>query len=206
MPRHGVTAFSPTTVACPPDELRAVLRAVRACREHPADGRARVLPAHLESNFINPDYKGAQPAACLRLPGSAFGRARRPAAGSAGVVHRGRHPRRDRRGRPGRRHRHGGVGAGRRPRSHPASRERRTHRVARPLGGDLRAGRARPSAPARGTRRTCSTACRRWAIASPGWPARSCRRRKWRRRSSATRTTCTRRWCAWRWRPRAPIA
>ena len=27
---------------------------------------ARVLPAHLESNFINPDYKGAQPAACLR--------------------------------------------------------------------------------------------------------------------------------------------
>jgi N-acetylglucosamine-6-phosphate deacetylase len=27
-----------------------------------------VLPAHLESNFINPDYNGAQPAACLRHP------------------------------------------------------------------------------------------------------------------------------------------
>jgi N-acetylglucosamine-6-phosphate deacetylase len=27
-----------------------------------------VLPAHLESNFINPDYKGAQPKSCLRLP------------------------------------------------------------------------------------------------------------------------------------------
>jgi N-acetylglucosamine-6-phosphate deacetylase len=27
-----------------------------------------VLPAHLESNFINPEYRGAQPAACLRLP------------------------------------------------------------------------------------------------------------------------------------------
>jgi N-acetylglucosamine-6-phosphate deacetylase len=29
---------------------------------------ARVLPAHLESNFINPDFRGAQPAECLRLP------------------------------------------------------------------------------------------------------------------------------------------
>jgi N-acetylglucosamine-6-phosphate deacetylase len=27
-----------------------------------------VLPAHLESNFINADYKGAQPASCLRTP------------------------------------------------------------------------------------------------------------------------------------------
>jgi N-acetylglucosamine-6-phosphate deacetylase len=33
---------------------------------------ARVLPAHLESNFINPDYKGAQPAACLRTPRAAL--------------------------------------------------------------------------------------------------------------------------------------
>jgi N-acetylglucosamine-6-phosphate deacetylase len=31
-------------------------------------GRAAILPAHLESNFINPDYKGAQPAQCLRTP------------------------------------------------------------------------------------------------------------------------------------------
>jgi N-acetylglucosamine-6-phosphate deacetylase len=29
---------------------------------------ARVLPAHLESNFINPDYRGAQPLECLRTP------------------------------------------------------------------------------------------------------------------------------------------
>ena len=33
-------------------------------------GGARVLPAHLESNFINPDYRGAQPLECLRLPAS----------------------------------------------------------------------------------------------------------------------------------------
>jgi N-acetylglucosamine-6-phosphate deacetylase len=29
---------------------------------------ARVLPAHLESNFISPEYRGAQPARCLRSP------------------------------------------------------------------------------------------------------------------------------------------
>ena len=31
-------------------------------------GHAAVLPAHLESNFITPDFRGAQPVACLRLP------------------------------------------------------------------------------------------------------------------------------------------
>ena len=29
---------------------------------------ARVLPAHLESNFLNPEYAGAQPLECLRVP------------------------------------------------------------------------------------------------------------------------------------------
>ena len=32
---------------------------------------ARVLPAHLESNFINPEYRGAQPLVCLRRPPTA---------------------------------------------------------------------------------------------------------------------------------------
>jgi N-acetylglucosamine-6-phosphate deacetylase len=68
LPRYGVTAFCPTTVACPPDALRAFLEEVRRARLMPMPGTARVLPAHLESNFINPDYRGAQPAACLRLP------------------------------------------------------------------------------------------------------------------------------------------
>ena len=72
MPKYGVTAFSPTTVACPPAELRIVIDAVRACREAPAARSARVLPAHLESNFINPDYKGAQPISCLRIPAAAL--------------------------------------------------------------------------------------------------------------------------------------
>jgi N-acetylglucosamine-6-phosphate deacetylase len=66
MPRFGVTAFCPTTIACAPAPLRRVLAAVRAARTSPPSGSARVLPAHLESNFINPEYKGAQPLECLR--------------------------------------------------------------------------------------------------------------------------------------------
>jgi N-acetylglucosamine-6-phosphate deacetylase len=68
LPRYGVAAFCPTTVACAPEPLRRVLDQVRRARENPAAGSARVLPAHLESNFINPEYAGAQPAGCLRLP------------------------------------------------------------------------------------------------------------------------------------------
>ncbi|HEY3160999.1 MAG TPA: N-acetylglucosamine-6-phosphate deacetylase [Vicinamibacterales bacterium] len=68
LPRYGVTAFCPTTVACTPADLELVLRQIGEARIGRAVGSARVLPAHLESNFISPDYKGAQPAACLRLP------------------------------------------------------------------------------------------------------------------------------------------
>ena len=68
LPRYGVTAFCPTTVACGPAELQAVLDQVGRARMGRPHGSARVLPAHLESNFINPDYNGAQPRTCLRLP------------------------------------------------------------------------------------------------------------------------------------------
>ena len=71
LPRYGVTAFCPTTVACGPVDLEAALEQVATARLARARGAARVLPAHLESNFINPDYKGAQPPACLRLPNDA---------------------------------------------------------------------------------------------------------------------------------------
>jgi N-acetylglucosamine-6-phosphate deacetylase len=82
LPRFGVTAFCPTSIACTPLVLRRLLSAIRAARGEDA-GRmstsgqdegidrtrgARVLPAHLESNFINPEFKGAQPLDCLRLP------------------------------------------------------------------------------------------------------------------------------------------
>ena len=69
LPQYGVTAFCPTSVACPPDVLSGFLRQVGELRLAPlAAGGARVLPAHLESNFISPDFAGAQPVACLRLP------------------------------------------------------------------------------------------------------------------------------------------
>lgn len=67
LPKYGVTAFCPTTVACAPamlDSLLADLSSVPA----PGEMSARVLPAHLESNFINPEYKGAQPVEWLRTP------------------------------------------------------------------------------------------------------------------------------------------
>ncbi len=68
LPRYGVTAFCPTSVACPPARLRALLDAVRLARSRPIGPSARVLPAHLESNFLDPEYRGAQPRGCLRLP------------------------------------------------------------------------------------------------------------------------------------------
>jgi len=68
LPKYGVTAFCPTTVACPPGMLRQVLDQVRRARQTPGGRSARVLPAHLESNFINPEYRGAQPSGCLRSP------------------------------------------------------------------------------------------------------------------------------------------
>jgi N-acetylglucosamine-6-phosphate deacetylase len=81
LPRYGVTAFCPTTIACVPDALGAVLDATRVARRDPVSGHARVLAAHLESNFINPEYRGAQPLRCLCLPPD---EARQP--GSAGDV------------------------------------------------------------------------------------------------------------------------
>lgn len=71
--RYGVTAFCPTTVACEPEALRRTLEAVAAARRAPDTRAARVLPAHLESNFIAPDFRGAQPLACLRRPPASSG-------------------------------------------------------------------------------------------------------------------------------------
>jgi N-acetylglucosamine-6-phosphate deacetylase len=68
LPRYGVTAFCPTTVACSAADLSIVLDEIRTLRAAPPTASARVLPAHLESNFINQDFAGAQPIHCLRMP------------------------------------------------------------------------------------------------------------------------------------------
>jgi len=66
LPKYGVTAFCPTSVACAPARLVTLLEGVGRARSSPPAGAARVLPAHLESNFINPEWNGAQPMHCLR--------------------------------------------------------------------------------------------------------------------------------------------
>ncbi len=79
LPPFGVTAFCPTSVACDPARLARFLAAVGRVRTAGVEGGARVLPAHLESNFLNPEWAGAQPIRCLRRPP---GSARRdPSAG-----------------------------------------------------------------------------------------------------------------------------
>ncbi len=83
LPRYGVTAFCPTTVACAPEALRLALGQVRTARQTRDTRAARVLPAHLESNFLNPEYRGAQPAGCLRTAREALDGTGR--AGGAGT-------------------------------------------------------------------------------------------------------------------------
>jgi N-acetylglucosamine-6-phosphate deacetylase len=68
LPKYGVTAFCPTSVACAPSRLTTLLDTVARAQSSRAEGDARVMPAHLESNFINPDWNGAQPVHCLRTP------------------------------------------------------------------------------------------------------------------------------------------
>ena len=82
LPASGVTAFCPTTVACDPATLRRFLQQVARARVGPAAGSARVLPAHLESNFLNPEYAGAQPIECLRVPATPDGRTAPTMAGA----------------------------------------------------------------------------------------------------------------------------
>ena len=86
LPRYGVTAFCPTTVACGPETLQEFLDEVGqltgAIGAMGARGAARVLPAHLESNFINPEFRGAQPVKCLRVPNEPRGGVAWPFTGS----------------------------------------------------------------------------------------------------------------------------
>jgi N-acetylglucosamine-6-phosphate deacetylase len=67
LPRFGVTAFCPTSVACSAAALEAFLAEVARLGTVGGHG-ARVIGAHLESNFLNHDFRGAQPAEWLRTP------------------------------------------------------------------------------------------------------------------------------------------
>lgn len=58
--RRGITALAPTTVACPAADLEHAMANLHAARAQASPG-ARLLGLHLESNFINLSFKGAQP-------------------------------------------------------------------------------------------------------------------------------------------------
>ena len=70
LPKYGVTAFCPTTVACSAAVLERTLESVRHLKAQPSAHGAQVIGAHLESNFVNPEYKGAQPGEYLYRPSS----------------------------------------------------------------------------------------------------------------------------------------
>ncbi|MGN6813693.1 MAG: N-acetylglucosamine-6-phosphate deacetylase, partial [Thermomicrobiales bacterium] len=62
LPRCGVTAFLPTLAADAEDRTLAALRAIAAAQAAQANGAAggaRILGAHLEGPFLNPQRAGA---------------------------------------------------------------------------------------------------------------------------------------------------
>ena len=80
LPRYGVTAFCPTTVAWPPGGLRRVLQQVRLMRSTPSAGSARVPPAATE---YQRRWRRASAAASSSAAALAAQSPRQPAAGSS---------------------------------------------------------------------------------------------------------------------------
>ena len=67
--RHGVTSFLPTTWTGPPDRTLAALETVAEAMRRPRPaGAARVLGAHMEGPYLNPERAGAQDPAYMRPP------------------------------------------------------------------------------------------------------------------------------------------
>lgn len=77
---HGVTAFAPTFVTSPPEDVERALRELDA-----ADLPIRSLGAHLEGPFLSPDHLGAHDAAWRRDPDADLAE-RLLAAGAVGHV------------------------------------------------------------------------------------------------------------------------
>lgn len=65
LPRTGVTAFLPTVITAPLDQLRVALAGLDAQMAGPLSG-AHPLGIHLEGPYLNPDYRGAHAADCIR--------------------------------------------------------------------------------------------------------------------------------------------
>jgi N-acetylglucosamine-6-phosphate deacetylase len=59
--RHGTTSFLPTPVTAPPEDLAAAVAGIAVVSAERRAGEARVLGAHLEGPYLNPERLGAQP-------------------------------------------------------------------------------------------------------------------------------------------------
>jgi len=64
--KTGVTAFLPTTMTMPVDDIAKAIENI-AVNKDKVEG-AQVLGTHLEGPFFNKKYKGAQPEECMILP------------------------------------------------------------------------------------------------------------------------------------------
>ena len=69
--REGVAAFLPTTMSASVDDTRRALEGIRAVMRRPDAHAARVLGAHMEAPFLNPDKRGAQLGEFLHAPDAA---------------------------------------------------------------------------------------------------------------------------------------
>jgi N-acetylglucosamine-6-phosphate deacetylase len=80
----GVTAYLPTFITSPADELVRATRGAADAAARAAPG-ARILGAHIEGPFLSPAYRGIHPEAALRAPDAELMRAIL-AAGRVGMV------------------------------------------------------------------------------------------------------------------------
>jgi N-acetylglucosamine-6-phosphate deacetylase len=67
---HGVTAFLPTILTSPWPQIVHAMKAVKEVMDGGTPG-AVALGAHIEGPFLNPEFKGAQPAEAIRKPNAA---------------------------------------------------------------------------------------------------------------------------------------
>ena len=186
--------------------LRQVLDQVRRARETPARPLGARPAGASREQFHQPGIPGcaalgllAQPSGCAAVgsaggPSRAGGPGGRGGSGRSERLRRRRHPRRDRARGAGCRHRHRRAGARRRARLDSMARGAAGTMCRLDIRRRLTTKRSRGSPPARGSRRTSSTGCRRCITGRPASPVPCCKPTKWRRRSSATASTCTRRW------------
>lgn len=68
LPRHGVTAFLPTAITAPPERLAAFVAAAAEADRRSGPQAARILGAHLEGPFLNPEFAGAHDRSLMRNP------------------------------------------------------------------------------------------------------------------------------------------